>query len=82
MKPKTIMLLKTVARYLLQALEILNLVDEEDYLILVRKCQSKSQIKAIFDNARRGSLWLVVFFTLEMLDDVIDEVSGQELPTD
>lgn len=79
MNPKSISLLRTVNHYLLQALEVLNLVENDDYVVLVRKCRAKSQVKNIFDNATRGSLWLVIFFCLEMLDEIVDEVADQPL---
>lgn len=73
------MLLKSACHYLLMALEVLNMLDDEYYRELIMKCRTKPrQLRHIAINAERGSAWMTIFFLLELLDEIADDaVSSQ-----
>ena len=74
MKHKSIMLLRSANHYLLQALEVLNLIEQDDYKVLIQKTRSKHKhIQQVCENAERGSAWLTIFFLLELLSEIADE---------
>jgi hypothetical protein len=79
MNRNSIMLLKSACHYLLQALEVINLIPEEDYRTIILKGQTKKQyIKNICDNAQRSSPFLLVFFVLELFSELSDEIADEQ----
>ena len=75
MNKNSVMLLRSACHYLLQALEVLNMLEEDtEYREFVMKCRAKpKQLRHIGINAERGSLWLTLFFILETIDQIADE---------
>ena len=66
-------LLKAVIRRLIDAMAILNKIDEEDYGRFVKACQKQAGcIKGIKDNAERGNIFMVLFFVRELIEAVLD----------
>jgi len=74
MKHKSVLLLRSTNHYLLQALEVMNLIDEDDYQELVYKTRAKKKsLRKVCENIERGSVWLTIFFLLELVDEIVDE---------
>jgi len=68
------MLLRSMNHYLLQALEVINLIEEDDYVELVKTARSKTkQIQQVCNNIERGSPFLTIFFVLELYGEIADE---------
>ena len=67
-------LLRSVIRQLVIALEMLNKVDEKDFAEIVKKARTKKpQIKGILDNAGRGNPFMMIFFIRELIESVLNE---------
>lgn len=73
MNSKTVPLLRSINRHLYQILELINEIEEHDYVEIIMKAQKMKQTRHICENARRGSTFLVTFFLLELLDEIADE---------
>lgn len=74
MNIESIRLIRSACHYLLQALEVLNLLDDDSYRELIMKCRTKRKhLMQISVNAERGSAWMTIFFLLELLDEIADE---------
>ena len=66
-------LLRSVIRQLVIALELLNKMPEDDFQELVKTARTKkAQIKAILDNAGRGNPFMMIFFIREMLESFLN----------
>ena len=71
MNIQSIILLKTVIRLMVQALEILNKIPENDYREIVIFSQKETKyIKGVTDNITRGNLFMTIFFLREILESV------------
>jgi hypothetical protein len=67
-------LLRSVIRQLVVALEMLNKIDEKDFAEIVKKARTnKPQIKGVLDNAGRGNIFMMIFFIRELIEFVIIE---------
>ena len=67
-------LLRSVIRLLVQALELLNKIPEDDFRELVKKARTKkTQIKGVLDNAGRGNPFMMIFFIRELLEGILNE---------
>ena len=74
MNKQSIMLLKSACHYILMSLEVLNMLSDDEFRELIVKCRAKpKQLRHIGINAERGGIWLSLFFTLELLDEIADE---------
>jgi nitrogen regulatory protein PII len=74
MKSISIVLLMSVIRLLIQGMELLNKIPENDYREVVLSSQKRKDcIKGIVDNAQRGNIFMVLFFTRELLEAVRQE---------
>jgi nitrogen regulatory protein PII len=74
MKSNSIVLLMSVIRLLIQGMELLNKIPENDYREVVLSSQKRKDcIKGIVDNAQRGNIFMVLFFTRELLEAVRQE---------
>ena len=66
-------LLRSVIRQLVIALELLNKMPENDFRELVRIAKTKrSDIKGILDNAGRGNIFMIMFFIRELIEGILD----------
>lgn len=71
---KSLLLLKSVVRKLIEAMEILNKIDEKDYREIVLKAQKdEKNIKGVRDSIERGNLFMVAFFLREVIEGVCNE---------
>lgn len=67
-------LLRSVIRQLVIALELLNKMPEDDFRELVKKARTKKpQIKGVLDNAGRGNTFMMIFFIRELIESVLNE---------
>lgn len=67
-------LLRSVIRQLVVALELLNKMPEDDFRELVKTSQTrKSTIKAILDNAGRGNIFMMMFFIRELIESILND---------
>ena len=67
-------LLRSVIRQLVIALELLNKIPENDFRELVKTAKTKkSDIKGILDNVGRGNIFMIIFFIRELIESVLDE---------
>ena len=67
-------MLRSVIRQLVIALEMLNKIDEKDYAEIVKKARNcKAEIKGILDNAGRGNPFMMLFFIRELLEKIVNE---------
>ena len=67
-------LLRSVIRQLVIALELLNKMPENDFRELVKTAKSKkSDIKGILDNAGRGNVFMIIFFIRELIESILNE---------
>ena len=67
-------LLRSVIRQLVIALELLNKLPEDDFRELVKTARAKrSQIKGILDNAGRGNIFMMIFFIRELIENILNE---------
>ena len=67
-------LLRSVIRQLVIALELLNKLPEDDFRELVKTARTKrSQIKGILDNAGRGNIFMMIFFIRELIENILNE---------
>lgn len=74
MNIQSIILLKTVIRLLVQALEVLNKIPENDYREVVLLSQKETKyIKGVKDNIERGNLFMTIFFLREILESVTNK---------
>jgi hypothetical protein len=68
------MLLRSVIRQLVIALELLNKIPENDFRELVKAANTqKSDIKGILDNAGRGNIFMMIFFIRELIESILNE---------
>jgi hypothetical protein len=59
---------------LVQALELLNKIDEKDYSEIVKKARTrKNTVKGVFDNAGRGNIFMMIFFIRELIESILNE---------
>ena len=71
MNVKSIILVRSVIRKLIEAMELLNTIPEDDFRILVNSVRlDKANCKGILDNAGRGNIFMVLFFLREALERV------------
>ena len=69
-------LLRSVIRQLVIALEFLNKMPEDDLRELVQATNNKKpQIKGILDNAGRGNIFMMMFFIRELIESILNESS-------
>ena len=69
-------LLRSVIRQLVIALEFLNKMPEDDFRELVQATKNKkTQIKGILDNAGRGNIFMMMFFIRELIESILNESS-------
>lgn len=74
MKTQSKILLSSVIRLLVQAMEILNRIDEKDYQEIVLKAQKhEKNIKGVRDNSGRGNIFMVIFFVRELVESVLND---------
>ena len=74
MNVKSKILLRSVIRQLVIALELLNDMPEDDFRELVKTAKTKkSNIKGILDNAGRGNIFMMLFFIRELIESVLNE---------
>ena len=67
-------LLRSVIRQLVIALELLNKMPENDFRELVKTAKTKkSVIKGILDNAGRGNVFMIMFFIRELIESSLNE---------
>jgi hypothetical protein len=67
-------LLRSVIRQLVIALELLNKMPENDFRELVKTANTKkSDIKGILDNAGRGNIFMIIFFIRELIESILNE---------
>lgn len=67
-------LLRSVIRQLVVALELLNKLPEDDFRELVKTARmKKSNIKGILDNAGRGNIFMMIFFIRELIESILNE---------
>ena len=67
-------LLRSVIRQLVIALELLNKIEEKDFAELVKKAKTKkANIKGIMDNAGRGNIFMMIFFIRELIESIVNE---------
>ena len=67
-------LLRSVIRLLVQAMELLNKIEEKDYIEIVKKTRTQKQnIKGVLDNAGRGNSFMMIFFIRELIESVLNE---------
>ena len=67
-------LLRSVIRQLVIALEFLNKMPEDDFRELVQVTKNKkTQIKGILDNAGRGNIFMMMFFIRELIESILNE---------
>ena len=67
-------LLRSVIRQLVAALELLNKVPEDDFRELIKTARTKkSDIKGILDNAGRGNIFMMIFFIRELIESILNE---------
>jgi hypothetical protein len=71
---KSLLLLKSVIRKMIEAMEILNKIDEKDYREIVLKAQKdEKNIKGVRDSIERGNMFMVAFFLREVIESVCNE---------
>jgi hypothetical protein len=67
-------LLRSVIRQLVIALDLLNKMPEDDFRELVKTSKAKkSSIKGILDNAGRGNIFMMIFFIRELVESILNE---------
>lgn len=67
-------LLHSVMRQLVTAVDLLNKIPEEDFRELVKTAKTKkSDIKGILDNAGGGNIFMIIFFTRELIESILNE---------
>ena len=67
-------LLRSVMRQLVIALELLNKMPENDFRELVKTAKTKkSDIKRILDNAGGGNIFMIIFFIRELIESILNE---------
>ena len=67
-------LLRSVIRQLVIALELLNKMPENDFRELVKTAKTKkSDIKGILDNTGRGNIFMMMFFIRELIESILNE---------
>ena len=67
-------LLRSVIRQLVIALDLLNKMPEDDFQELVKTAKNKtSDIKGILDNAGRGNIFMIIFFIRELIESILNE---------
>ena len=67
-------LLRSVIRQLVIALELLNKMPEDDFRELVKTAKTKkSAIKGVLDNAGRGNIFMLMFFIRELIESILNE---------
>ena len=67
-------LLHSVIRLLVQALELLNKIPEKDFREFVMTAKTrKGNIKGVLDNAGRGNVFMMIFFIRELIESVLNE---------
>ena len=67
-------LLRSVIRQLVIALELLNKMPENDFRELVKVAKAKkSDLKGIVDNAERGNIFMIIFFIRELIESILNE---------
>ncbi len=67
-------LLRSVIRQLVIALELLNKMPEDDFRELVKTARTnKSNIKGVLDNAGRGNIFMMIFFIRELIEGILNE---------
>ena len=67
-------LLRSVTRQLVIALELLNNMPEDDFRELVKTARTKkSNIRGILDNAVRGNIFMMMFFIRELIESIVNE---------
>jgi hypothetical protein len=68
------LLLRSVIRQLVIALELLNKMPEDDFRERVKIAKTKkSDIKGILDNAGRGNIFMMMFFIRELIESILNE---------
>ena len=68
------LLLRSLMRPLVIALELLNKMPENDFRELVKTAKTKkSDIKGILDNAGRGNIFMIIFFIRELIESILNE---------
>ena len=74
MNTQSKILLNSVIRQLIIALELLNKMPENDFRELVKTAKTKKpDIKGILDNAGRGNIFMMLFFTRELIESILNE---------
>jgi hypothetical protein len=67
-------LLRSVMRQLVIALELLNKMPQDDFRELVKAAKTKkSDIKGILDNTGRGNIFMIIFFISELIESILNE---------
>jgi hypothetical protein len=67
-------LLRSIIRHQVQALELLNMIDEKDYAEIVKKAKpQKNNIKGVLDNAGRGNIFMMIFFIRELIENILNQ---------
>jgi hypothetical protein len=74
MNAQSKILLRSVIRQLVTALELLNKIPEDDFREIVKKARTKkANIKGVFDNAGRGNPFMMIFFIRELIESILNE---------
>ena len=74
MNAQSKILLRSVIRQLVIALELLNKMPEDDFRELVKTVKTKkADIKGVLDNAGRGNIFMMMFFIRELIESVLNE---------
>ena len=74
MNIKSKVLLKSASGLLVQYLEVMNKIEEKDFLEIVKKAATrKKHLKNIHDNVDRGNPFMMVFFVRELIENILNE---------
>ena len=74
MNAQSKILLHSVIRQLVIALELLNKIPEKDFRELVMMAKTrKGNIKGVLDNTGRGNVFMMIFFIRELIESVLNE---------
>lgn len=67
-------MLRSVIRQLVIAMDMLNKIDEKDFAEVVKLARThKAEIKGVLDNAGRGNPFMMIFFIRELLEKIVNE---------
>ncbi len=66
-------LLRSVIRKLIEAMELLSKISEEDWRTVVLAAQKRKDcLKGIRDNLERGNLFMMLFFIRELIETLLN----------